>query len=386
MALRRPDLKRKRESISTPKEIAPGNSQIVPDAIAEEEFNIENQSEDISHTTENTIKDEPNPKENKTENILKSTENQIGKSTDKTKSQASKEANTTENPAEDINLKYSTIIPPSTIKPIANVKPQLTTATLTAQNKPLERQNIRTIRDDYDAQDDQVQVVVSARQYNAEPKERAPVGSPVKEPKERMLDNSPGKEPLQPSSPPLKTFSLSHSKASTSNTTRHRSAFMNKLFKTTRPSLKKAALPSASTSTASTSSAKRDSHSKHPVIITKRSSSTSSVRSFKSTASSTPIQMSDMVPEPRFKRPKILQQTTPSQAHQLSMVEEVDEKSQSQNQNQSQDSEDDRDEEISFKVPIWAVDPELDQEFMNQSQQDADRIFGSLPRVDLRGK
>lgn len=386
LALRRPNLKRKRESISSSQVITTGNSQIVPDAIIEEEFNVENQSEDILIMTENTIKDVSNPQKNKTEDILKSAENQVVKAADKSKGQVRKEANATENLAENVNRKYSVIIPPSTIKPIANVKSQPIAAKLTVQNKPLERQSIRTIRDDYDAQDDQVQVVVSARQYNTEPKEKVPVSSPVKEPKEKIPVNLPVKETLQPSSSSLKTFSLSHSKASPSNTTRHRSAFMNRLFKTTRPSLKKAALPSASTSTSTTSSAKRDSHSNHPVIITKRPSSTSSVKSFKSAASSTPIQMSDMVPEPRFKRPKILQQSTPSQTHQLSMVEEADEKSQSQNQNQNQNSEDDCDEEASFKIPIWAVDPGLDQEFMNQSQQDADRIFGSLPRVDLRGK
>ncbi|KAL7315299.1 hypothetical protein PS15m_006763 [Mucor circinelloides] len=405
LALRRPDLKRKHAFIST----TSTNSQIVPNEDSINEFNAHDFSEsmDIETLDEKHTKESVKPVETQSIDIDTPIANKTIITTSKQTNKGSvnqtttNKADATENQAEHVHKTNTITIPPSKVKPTALIRPY---TALTAQ---LEKPKTRSVIDDYDEEADQVQIVVSARKPSTETKEKP------------RLAASPPRQPQVSKSTPTKTFSLSHVTPSipTSNSSTYRSAFMNKLFKTSRPSLKTAALPTASISTSSATthaapptttetttatSPHKDSHSNHPVIITKRSS-TASVRSASSNIHSTPIQASEIMPEPRFKRFKASQKKSIDppvvvQTHDLSTVEEVDEpsrsqsqiQSESQNQTECQSQKENQDqnsqEDTPFATPTWAEGANLLNELKKQSTMNPDEIFGYIQPVDVQGK
>ncbi|KAI8636292.1 hypothetical protein BD408DRAFT_407278 [Parasitella parasitica] len=365
LALKRPDPKRKRAS--TADTAAADIDQSVSIATASNVAELRTEDIDKASDIQKEAIDEPVEKVHESTKDQTEEESVAGPATNATEEPLSSlnddtndKANATEHQAEDANTTDPVIIPSSTQEPPLNT---ISTQDTTASIQP-EKQSILPALQDFDEQEDEIQVVVSARKRsNAEPKDNA---------------NSVQNISYSPISTPLKPFSLYHSKSSTpisTTTARHRSAFMDRLFKTSRPSLKKAALPTTSPSTSSTAS--NNAHSNHPVIITKRPSSTLSVVSTSSYKSALPIQTSDIAPEPRFKRPSILQKLEPAATHDLSTVEEVNE------QSQIQASE----EDTPFETPAWAEDDvELEDHLKRQSKIDPDEIFGRLPPLDLRGK
>ncbi|CEP20035.1 hypothetical protein [Parasitella parasitica] len=378
LALRKPDSKRRRES-TTEAETGAAVGQAAPIAntpyVAEDSAeNINNENElqavdmeralDVQKVApdiqENAI-DEPvqeahEPAEDRMEeeDVAGPAHNQAEESLNPQNDKTSGKANAAETQAESVDKIDSVTASSPTPEPGSSAELNQDTTKDIQEEQPF----IHSILDDFDEQEDEIQVVVSARNRITE-----------------------AKDTTNPASySPLQTFPLSHSKTSTlihnstTTTTRHRSAFMDKLFKLTRPSLKKAALPTPSPSTSCTAN-KNDSHSNHPNIITKRPSSTSSVVSSSSYKSALPIQTSDIVPEPRFKRPSTLQKLV---EHDLSTVEEVNEPSETRNP---------AEEDTSFEIPAWARDPlGLENQLRMQSKMDPDTIFGRLPPLDLRGK
>ncbi|KAK4513570.1 putative ATP-dependent helicase IRC3 [Mucor velutinosus] len=424
LALRRPDLKRKRDAIPTTTIVA--TSQIVP-------------SEDVAKES-SELMDAESMNDKRTEDIVKQVDIQsldahkraVDKAVmkrqmndDSAHQTTTRKVDATESQAETVHKTNTITIPPSKVKPTAIIKPY------TAPKAQPEKPKSRSFLDDYDEEDDQVQIVVSARKSSTVPK--------VKPPRPSVFPSRP--EPQLSRSTPTKTISLttnakpsSTTTTPTTNASTYRSAFMNRLFKTSRPSLKKAALPSASLSTSSNAAAtgnkatdtaspdnKRDSYSYHPTIITKRSS-TASVRSISSSIHSTPIEASDIMPEPRFKRFKALQklnQNPPAAVaaaaaaaaaveqvtHDLSTVEEVDESSKSQSQLQQENqqgqqeyqqgqqetqgqNEDHSSQEnaAAFVIPAWGEGDNLRNQLEKQANTNFYDFFGRLQPVDLKGK
>ncbi|GAN03681.1 hypothetical protein MAM1_0045c03136 [Mucor ambiguus] len=426
LALRRPNSKRRHDSISSATATATTTaaaSQIVP-------------NEDVVKES-SELMDAESMDDKQTEDIVKLVGIQsIGTNKlavdkvivkrlmedDPAHQTATPKVNAIENQPKNVPKTNTIVIPPSKVKPAAIMK------AYTIPKAQPEKSKGRSFVDDYDEEDDQVQIVVSARKSNAAPKEKPP--------RPTVFPTRP--EPQVSKSTPTKTISLTaHDRpfSSTTNASSYRSAFMNRLFKTSRPSLKKAALPSASLSTSSSTAAtgntatdatspnnKRDSYSYHPTIITKRSS-TASVRSISSSIHSTPIQASDIMPEPRFKRFKALQklnQDPPAAAaeqvtHDLSTVEEVDESSKSQsqiirenqqglqesqqgsqenqqgpqenqqNQNESQ-SQTSLENAAAFVIPAWGEGDNLCNQLEKQASTDFYDFFGRFQSVDLKGK
>ncbi|OAD07525.1 hypothetical protein MUCCIDRAFT_104459 [Mucor lusitanicus CBS 277.49] len=420
LALRRPDLKRKHDAISTTADTVAA-SQIVP-------------SEDVAKESSESM-DTESMEDTQTEDIVKlvgiqlphadkpavvSTVMKQQTENDPAHQTTTHQVNANENQADNVHKANTIIIPPSKVKPAVIMKPH------TAPKVQPEKPKSRSFADDYDEEDDEVQIVVSARKSNAVPKE--------KQPRPTVFPARPA--PQVSKSTPSKTISLTaHTKPSpsstaTTNASTYRSAFMNRLFKTSRPSLKQAALPSASLSTSSSTTtattaaaatddnipndnnSKRDSYSYHPTIITKRSS-TASVRSISSSIHSTPIQASDIMPEPRFKRFKALQKlnkdpsaavvvaTAEQATHDLSTVEELDESSKSQSQlqqehqhdppqetlgqseNQSQSSQENA---AAFVIPAWGEGDQLRNQLETQANTNLYEFFGRLQPIDLKGK
>lgn len=393
LALRRPDLKRKHGAVST----TTTASQIVPskDAARESSESMENKhAEDVVKSVDIHSFDADASAVDKAMLNRQIQDHQT----------ITPKANATENQAENVHKTNTITIPPSKVKPTAIMKPY------TAPKAQPEKPKSRSFVDDYDEEDDQVQIVVSARKSNTVHQEKPP----------RPTVFPARAEPHVSKSTPSKTISLTaHAKSPTTHTSTYRSAFMNRLFKTSRPSLKKAALPSASLSTSNstttatsntaadaTSPNKRDSYSYHPTIITKRSS-TASIRSIGSSIHSTPIQASDIMPEPRFKRLKASQKLNPDPpaavavavteqaTHDLSTVEEVDEFSTSQSQgqqqeaqsqNESQQSQSSQDNTDAFVIPAWGEGANLISQIEKQSDTNFYDFFGRFQPVDLKGK